>query len=62
MLVPDALLQVVVSRPECSAYAPKLQWFKAQMENAKGAAQAFHVSTSNRELHEVTLDPAKNFS
>ena len=52
-LIPDSLLQTVVSRPELSSYPAKLQWLKAQMEHAKGAAQAHHVSSDPQELHEV---------
>ena len=55
-LVPDALLQAIVSRPELADYAPKLRWVKAQMEHARGAAQAQHASGSEKELHSVDAE------
>ena len=60
-LLLDALLQVIVSRPELSAYAPQLQWLKAQMEHARGAAQAQQVSATPKELHsfETAVDKAQ---
>ena len=59
-LIPDFLLQVIVSRLEFSTDGPKLQWFKAQMEHAKGAAQASYVSTSFKELYEIVPEPTQN--
>ena len=34
-LIPESLLQIIVSRPELSAYGSKLQRLKAQMEHGK---------------------------
>ena len=59
-LIPESLLQIVVGRLELSAYSPKLQCFKAQMEHAKGAAQASYVSAALRDLYEAFPDPSQN--
>ena len=50
----------LLSRPELSAYGPKLQWLKAQMEHGKGAAQASYVSSISKELYEAFPDPVQN--
>ena len=51
--MPDVLLHAIVSRPELVDYAPKLRLVKAQMEHARGAAQAQQASGSEKELYEV---------
>ena len=49
--MPDTLLlQAIVSRPELADVEPKLFWFKAQMEHARGAVQAQQASGTAKEL------------
>ena len=51
--MPEALLQVIWSRPELTAYAPKLQWVKSQMEHAHSVAQAHYAAGSEKALQAV---------
>jgi len=43
-LVPAELLRVLISRPELSSFSDKLAWVKAQMEHARGSAQAMAMA------------------
>ena len=52
-LIPEALHQVIISRPELDAYEPKLHWIKAQMEYAHSTAQAQYVSGAEKGLQEL---------
>ena len=52
-LVPDTLLQVIISRPDLADFEPKLRWVKSQMEHHRGAVQAQQVSGTAKELHEI---------
>jgi hypothetical protein len=52
-LIPQDLLNTVVSRPELSDYVPKMKWVKAQMEHARGATLASQVSNKGGKDMEV---------
>ena len=42
-LVPDDMLKIIVGRPELSAYTPKMEWIRAQIEHAKSVERAREV-------------------
>ena len=51
--VPEILVKDIVSRPDLAAFEPKLRWVKAQMEYARGAAQAQYAFGAQKTLHTV---------
>ena len=55
-LVPDAMLQIIVGRPDLAAFEPKLQWVKSQAEHHRGAVQAQQVSGNAKALHSLLVD------
>ena len=55
-LVPDALLQIIVGRPDLAAFEPKLQWVKSQVEHHRGAVQAQQVSGSAKAFQSLPVD------